>query len=144
MKRVLIIFLMGAMVACSPRNANTPSRNIPLLGTWWRVMEVDGRRADFVAGQKMDFYVTLSRQGRLSGSGGCNHLDATFVQSGRNIRIGRIASTRMACSPEIMVRERAFVEALRKTDTFDQDERELMFYDNSGHNVLRFTAVRRP
>jgi heat shock protein HslJ len=143
-KRVLFILVIGALAACSPRNANMSSRKVPLLGTWWRVVEVDGRHADFVAGQKMDMYITLSRQGRMNGSGGCNHLDAIFAQSGRNIRFGRIASTRMACSPEIMARERAFIEALRKTDAYEQDERDLRFYDSSGHNQLRFMAVRRP
>ncbi len=144
MKRALFILVIGALAACSPRNVKTPPQNVPLLGTWWRVVEVDGQRADFVVGQKIDFYITLSKQGRLTGSGGCNHLDATFVQSGRNLRFGRIATTRMACSPEIMVRERAFVEALRNTDAYDQEERELKFYDRSMHTLLRFTAVRRP
>jgi heat shock protein HslJ len=132
------------LASCSPRYSKSFPPVAPLLGTWWRAVEVDGRRPDFIAGQKMDIFVTLSRQGRLKGSGGCNHIDATFVRSGTNVRFGSISSTRIFCSPEVMARERTFINALRKTVSFALDGRELRFYDRTGHEVLSFMAARRP
>jgi len=144
-KRALFIIALLALVACTPRYTKTVPEHPPLFGTWWRAVDLDGQNLSFLAGQKMDIFVTLSRQGRLKGSGGCNHIDATFTRSGQqNIRFGPIAVTRMSCTSAIMSRERAFVAALRNTATYSQDGRELKFSDRVGSTVLKFMAVRRP
>jgi copper homeostasis protein (lipoprotein) len=143
MIRSFILLLLALLTACSSNPAQkTPS--VSLFGTWWRATEIDGRNPDFLAGQKMDIFVTLFRQGRLKGSGGCNHIDASFSRTGQNIRFGQVVTTRMACSQVIMSRERAFTDALRKTASWVQDGRELRFCDRDGRTLLRFMAVRRP
>ncbi len=135
---------MGLLAACSPRIARAPAPNQQLLATWWRVVEIDGSRADFLRGQKMDFSIMLSRQGRLAGSGGCSGIDAAFVRSDRIIRIGRIAVSRSSCPSPVALRERAFIAALRKTETWEVRGRELWFYDRMGSVLLHFVAVRTP
>lgn len=143
-KRALSIIALLALASCAPHYTKTVPQHPPLYGTWWRAVDLDGQNLSFLAGQKMDIFITLSRQGRLNGSGGCNHIDATFARSGQNIRFGPIALTRMSCLPLIMSRERAFVAALRNTAAYTQDDRELRFSDRAGHTLLKFMAARRP
>jgi len=58
---------------------------------------------------------------RVTGSSGCNRYTAAFSLTGEGVSIGQAASTMMACSPELMTRERAFLDALAAVARFDVD-----------------------
>lgn len=144
MKRFFFIVTFMTLAACSSRNTVTTSRSPSLYSTWWRVVEVDGRQQDFLAGQKMDVFITLSVQGRLNASGGCNNIGGSFVRSGSSIGFSPKVATRIACPPVVLSRERLFVDALRKASSFLIENRELRLLDRSGNEVLKCIAVRRP
>jgi len=142
MIRYLFIALLTALSACSSRYATQPEASTSkLFGTWWRVEAIDGRKAEFVRGQRRDMHIILYSSRKMVGSGGCNQINGSFVYSPGSIRFGAIASSRMMCAPVVMARERAFIAALRKGDSSIVRGRRLTMYDRSGHEVLRFMAV---
>ncbi|WP_019584926.1 META domain-containing protein [Deinococcus apachensis] len=49
---------------------------------------------------------------RVSGTGGCNRLTGSFQLEGKALTLGPLASTRMACSPEVNAQETAFLAFL--------------------------------
>ena len=48
----------------------------------------------------------------VGGSGGCNQYTGTYGTNGNIVRIGRLATTRLACADEIMTQETAFLTAM--------------------------------
>ena len=56
--------------------------------------------------------VTFGADGRLSGTSGCNRMIGSWKLEGTTLKLGRIGSTMMMCSPEAMKVEAAFLEKL--------------------------------
>ena len=54
------------------------------------------------------------REGRVSGHSGCNRFTGGFVQEGEALKLGPLASTKMACAPERMAQELAWFQMLDK------------------------------
>ena len=59
------------------------------------------------------------RQGQVAGHSGCNRYTGRFMQDGDSLKLGPLASTKMACAPESMEQERAWFEMLDKVRGFD-------------------------
>ena len=49
----------------------------------------------------------------VGGSAGCNRFDGTYGSNGNVVRVGRLATTRLACADDVMAQETAFLEALQ-------------------------------
>lgn len=78
-------------------------------------------------------YIELEADGsRVFGSGGCNRLTGTFELSDAGLRFGPVATTRMACTPDVMEREGTFLRALAETTRFDLDGPTLTLLDDHG------------
>lgn len=76
--------------------AATPDQ--PLEGVAWRLSQLDGQPVA-VSGQdqRAPFLQFDARNRRVSGSGGCNRLNGAYQSGPGTLRIGPVASTRMAC-----------------------------------------------
>jgi heat shock protein HslJ len=95
-----------------------------LAGTW-RLVELDGVRLP-EGGDDGRPELTFDPEAmRISGSGGCNRLMASFEATHVELSFGPVATTLMACSEEIMERERGFLRALESTTGFELAGREL-------------------
>ncbi len=57
-------------------------------------------------------YVEFKNDGTLTGFGGCNSVNGTYIATDRTIDVARIAVTRKACPPLVMRAESAFVGTL--------------------------------
>lgn len=142
MIRYIFILLFAALTACSPRYVSQPESGAPkLFRTWWRVERIEGLKAEFLRGQRRDMHLILYSSRTMVGSGGCNRISSSFRQSPGLIRFGPITSTKMLCRQEVMLRDRAFVAALRKARSYRIDGRRLMLFDQTGREVLRFLPV---
>ncbi len=85
--------------------------------------------------------VTLTiQQGRLSASVGCNRSNAAFDDDGKRIKLGMLASTMMACPPELANLERRFFGFLERNPSYEvaDDALDLSAGDDS------FTFRRLP
>jgi RimJ/RimL family protein N-acetyltransferase len=76
--------------------------------------------------------------GRAVGSGGCNRFTGGYSLEGDRLSFQPLASTRMACAPELMQAEGEFFSALGRTARVSFAEGELALLDEAGAELLRF------
>lgn len=115
---------------------------LTLEGTSWQVTAVDN---GYHAIQSLipDTTITaLFKDGKITGSAGCNNYWADYKVSGQEITIGMAASTRMFCSnpPGIMEQEKVFLEALREVKCYRLSGSRLELLDVNGAMMVTMTA----
>ena len=76
--------------------------------------------------------------GHLSGYSGCNRYVGGYTLDGDRLTVGPIATTRMACEPEAMEAETAFLAALGAAARLVVSDGELVLSDEGGRELLRF------
>lgn len=114
-----------------------------LLAGEWAVVSLNGEAVAPGAGMTLVFEPQTAAlpesagafvpgMGRVGGKAGCNSYGADYRLSGEGISIGAAFSTEMACEPDVMAREAAFLDALGQVSAiaFDDDG------DNAGALVL--------
>lgn len=116
---VVAVALLAAGCATAPGNGDGAANNTsvafepPLVGTWQLAsfLGADGGTVRAVAGTVP--LVTFDRDGRVSGTVGCNHFSADYTSSGNRLSIGPAISTLMYCaSPAGVMDQEARVLAL--------------------------------
>ncbi|MFC8289889.1 META domain-containing protein [Streptomyces sp. NPDC057242] len=124
----------------SGSGAGTVSPDLPLTGTHWTVDEVtvDGSASD----APRDARVAFGKDGRVTGSGGCNTFNATVAVKGDTLTASPGPMTEIACSDDRMRFEKELVEAFsgELKGTLKNDTLTLTSPD--GRNVLALTAER--
>lgn len=128
---------LASCTASPPAAPGEPPVSLDVHGTW--VIEqarsaplLDKRRARLVLGQ----------DGRLSGHNSCNAMNAAFTLAGDRIRIGPIATTRMACSELLREQEDRVLTALELAATARvRPDGLLELRDDEGRGVLRATRA---
>jgi RimJ/RimL family protein N-acetyltransferase len=76
--------------------------------------------------------------GHASGSGGCNRFAGGYSLEGDRLSFEPLASTRMACAPEIMRAEAEFFATLGRCARVSVADGELVLLDEDGAELLRF------
>jgi heat shock protein HslJ len=77
------------------------------------------------------------KDGKVSGSSGCNSFHGPFKAEGKAISIGPLATTRKLCSAEgVMAQEREFIAALQTATTWAIDRGMLDVHRQDGERVL--------
>ncbi len=85
----------------------------PLIGSYWRLTEYMADDGMVQANADLRAHIMLhEEENRLSGSGGCNRLIGSYELNHDGLSLGQVGSTMMACPPEAMQQEQAFVAAL--------------------------------
>lgn len=110
--------------------------------TDWQLVDVGGTPVRTPPGERTAYMVLLD--GLVTGGSGCNKLmgDYTHPQPGV-VRFGRVASTRMACPPELQAQEAALFDAFARADGYRIEDRTLSLL--AGQQVLaRFFARALP
>lgn len=116
------------MTACA-----SVSLDEPFEGTPWRLVQLGGQVVYVPGGDpKAEPRVQFSgSDSRVSGSGGCNSLSGSYRRNDRALRVGPIASTRMACTdPARADIEGRFVAALEATTSFNLKGAQLTLLDS--------------
>ena len=126
-RTILIILFAGLLmissVAAGPFN---------LAGSEWGFAGETGRTARFVQ---------FRSDGVVGGSSGCNRFTGTYTQKDDELAMGPLASTRMACLPEIMEREQQFLTMLGQVRYAEADALKLALKDGNGEVLTEL--VRR-
>ena len=138
--RIAVVAGLAALMAgcCHCRSYQRKTRR-PLVGTEWQLIQLGGETIRPVEGR---FTITLTEQGELSGAGDCNRIFGPYQSDkDRSLKIGPLASTRMAC-PD-MKHERAFIEALESATHYDMDGPMLLILSNGELRAV-FQAVPAP
>jgi copper homeostasis protein (lipoprotein) len=127
-----------------PRNAAagpTAAATWPALrGQPWRLQALqDGERPNLLSAPEHQPELELAADSdQVSGSGGCNLLMGSAQIKGETIRFSQLASTQMACTPEVMAFENRYGQALERVRRWSIDKRTLLLQDERGRTLLVF------
>jgi heat shock protein HslJ len=104
--------IAGLLCGCA---AMSPAASAPSLdGTAWVLSELPGHAPSGGAAPTLAF-----AEGRVHGSDGCNRYGAAYGARGAALEIAEnMASTQMACTPEVMEHAAAFLASLRATKSY--------------------------
>ena len=126
--RVVLILLLASQVMISSAAAGP----FDLAGSEWGFAGEAGRTARFVQ---------LRTDGVVGGSSGCNRFTGAYEQKGDELTMGPLASTRMACPPEVMEREQQFLIMLGQVRYAEASDLKLILKDGNGEVLAEL--VRR-
>jgi heat shock protein HslJ len=108
-----------------------------LTGQVWGLTELAGKSLVSDSGISAQF----TSDGKVSGSAGCNQYAGTYTVSGNTIQISSpLSSTMMACAPEIMVQESAYLKALGAAKTFSVSRDQLTLTGAEGNDLLTYQS----
>ena len=114
-------------------------KDIQLNNTQWLAEDINGAGVMDILQTTLQFDEAL----RISGFGGCNRYSGSASIAGQSIKVGPLASTRMACPASIMNQESAFLAALESASNLeiDNQRRLLYIYNNQQQRILRFSLM---
>jgi heat shock protein HslJ len=119
-KTIPILFLLVfTAFSCSKKTMNNTLNQAPdasLTNTRWKLIKLPGLEIHKL--DKDAFIQFTTENNRAFGSGGCNNMRGSYSVIKNTLKIGPMASTMMACTPEIMLVESAFSKALTETDNY--------------------------
>jgi len=124
----------------SPAPASRPMAPLSLRGTLWKLQALQASSGPTLfkpPGPAPELLLAVDQE-RVSGSGGCNRLMGGFRLAGEELSFSRLASTQMACLPEVMTFERRCSEALAQVRRWSIDKRNLLLQDAAGRTLLLF------
>lgn len=107
----------------------------PLAGTSWIATEVPGATLDGARPAQVRF----GPEGQVSGTSGCNRFTGAFETGQGGLKLGPLASTRMACIGDLDAQERAVFQALGNVAGYEVEGDMLILRDASGATVMRLT-----
>lgn len=140
----LLFSLLGCQ-ATPDAAPDTPAGTTPAaLFDTWTLTSLEGNPVDALLPQGAKApWIIIAPDGKVSGSTGVNSmgskLDPEALSSGR-FSLGPIMSTRRAGPPALMAVESAFVEALRKADSYSVKKSTLTLVRGKDE-MMTFTAT---
>ncbi len=149
MKLLSVVLFFGLMVpflsSCASSNkttANPPktaaATQISLPGTEWVLTDLAGTPA--LPGGKAT--LAFPEAGRVAGNGSCNRFTGSVVISGDTLKMGPLASTRMACiDNDVSKQEDAYFKALNAATRYAYQDPYLLIYAEGFDKPLRFTRA---
>lgn len=114
-----------------------------LAGSQWSVMSINnGHGGVQSVAQNSDPTLIFEDDGNLSGTTGCNSINATYSSDGSSLIIGPVGTTKKLCGTPsgIMDQERQMVDALPRADTYSIEGDRLTIRDASG--ATQIVAIR--
>lgn len=134
-------FLAGpglALVMLAPAAAMAQiARNGP-----WRITHLAGQPLAENASARTSFALD-AQTGRMAATVGCNRIGGAYQVKGGALSFGQVMMTRMACPGELDTRERAFTQALEKTQRWRIENGVLLLLDGNGAALVRMRSARR-
>ncbi len=80
--------------------------------------------------------LSITPDGKVSGSSGCNRFGGTAQIENGGLRFGPLAGTRMACPPEMMDQERRLFHALEEVRAARVEDGRLVLLSESGEALV--------
>jgi putative lipoprotein len=107
-----------------------------LGGSDWVVVQMNGNAVQEARVPALKF----DRDGRVSGTSGCNRFTGTYTEKDGGLEFGPLATTRMACPGALGEQEVAFFQALTKVTGFGMRDGHKVLLDASGAVVMQLLA----
>ena len=132
------------LVVSSIKEAKDTAQPVPiepvsfsLLKSEWLLEDLGGR------GVIDNVQATLSfpETDKVAGNGSCNRFFGPAEINGDAIKVGPLASTRMACPEAVMNQETKYLEALQAAEHFEWKDPYLLIYCKGLEKPLQFTRM---
>jgi heat shock protein HslJ len=117
----------------------TPAGPVQLSGTYWKLLEIEGKPIVTPQGQKDAHMLLASDDSAVHGFAGCNNFFGQYSSSGEALTFSGLGSTMMAC-PEGMDAEAVFLRVLGETTRAVIDGKYLQLYAE-GRLLARLEAI---
>src|SRR5215469_15356633 len=151
MKHAAASFLAVSLLVAScsstrkPAAASTPpvsaSAPLTLLGTEWLLVDVNGTPPL----PKVQATLSFVEANRVAGNGSCNRFTGSVAVSGNKLRVGPLASTRMAClNDNVGAQEDKYLKALGAATRYAWQDPYLVIDCDGYDKPLRFTRLFPP
>jgi heat shock protein HslJ len=138
-RAVLIVSSIKETTAkTQPGPASTDAFN--LVGSEWLLEDLGG--GGVIDGVQAT--LAFPEAGKVAGNGSCNHFFGSAEISGHAIKLGPLASSRMACPEAVMNQEGKYVDALQKVERFEWKDPYLLIFCKDFDKPLRFTRMETP
>ena len=98
---------------------------VSLTGSHWVSIENSKQSVEFKASQ-------------IVGNAGCNQFFGTYNQKDEKILVNPLATTRMACAHDVMLKERDFLVTLQSAKHVEIDANVLILKNANGEVVMKF------
>ena len=116
--------------------APTPATG--LAGIVWRVIDIAGVAADATS----DATLRFDSDHWVSGSTGCNKFTGSVVIEADQLTFAPLATTGLACAPELMTQEQRFISAIQGVRRFAVDpDGRLQLLGIGGGPLMRLTRT---
>lgn len=83
----------------------------------------------------------FSPDGTLTGNAGCNAYWAEYTTGSGAILVGQMATTRMACTDEVMKQEAAYLELIPEVYRAEMTDTLLTLFDDHDHDILVYSPA---
>jgi heat shock protein HslJ len=148
LKLLTISVLLGAsaLLIESCASSHKPAGNSPaattaqisLFGTEWSLIDLAGSPAL----ANVQATLAFPEAGRVAGNGSCNRFTGTVLIAGNSLKIGPLASTRMACTDNgASAQEDKYLAILGAATRYAYQEPDLLIYAEGYDKPLRFTRA---
>ena len=128
-------------VTCAPAAPGKDEVTAELKDTYWKLIELDGKKVITAPTQKREVHITLTNEGsRLFAFGGCNQLAGSYEQKGSDLRFTQMAGTLMACVSPFMELESQVLKMLNTTSGYRIEGQHLILLGGE-QELASFEAV---
>jgi heat shock protein HslJ len=145
MKRtsIFVLILITLIVSCTQKTALSTTPGTALVGTYWKLIEIQGQPVDDSKLAKPPFLL-LNAEGRLSTSAGCNTLMGGYtLKEPLGITFSpNLAATMMAC-PDMKL-EDEFKKILSEVNNYAISGNFLSLSKNKMAPLARFEKAVQP
>ena len=126
-----------AAASNAPPSTSTPTP-LALSGTAWLLVDLNGTPTL----PKVQATLSFFEAGRVSGNGSCNRFTGSVTLAGDTLKIGPLASTRMAClNDNVGTQEDKYLKALGAATRYAWQDPYLVLYCDGYDKPLRFTRL---
>jgi heat shock protein HslJ len=108
-----------------------------LMGSEWLLEDL----ADSGVMDGIQATLTFPEAGKIAGNGSCNRFFGSAEISGDTIKLGPLASTRMACPDPVMNQEMKYLAALQAAERFEWKDPYLLIYCQGFGKPLRYKRL---
>jgi len=136
-ERPVLVVSAIKKVKATAQQAPAQTAAFNLSGSEWLLEDLGG------SGVIDNVQATLNfpEAGRVAGNASCNRLSGAAEISGDSIKLGPLASTRMACPEAVMNQETKYLNALQAAERFEWKDPYLLVYCKGFDKPLRFTRM---
>lgn len=135
-----LLFLAGiAFVALQGRQMaaqRVTGGGAGLAGVNWLAVSVDGEPVD----EGVELRIRFDVDGSFNGHSGCNGFFGSLGVTESRLEVGQIGVTSMACDSLVMQREKAYLDAVGATASFEATDTDLRLLDKDGDVLVAFVA----